>query len=74
MDVGMRDTTRHINHRRPSVSAPRAATAVIMQPATTRAGRVDRLRRLVAAGQYQVNARAVAHQIMFVAGVPALEE
>ena len=40
----------------------------------TRAERVDLLRRLVAAGQYQVSPRALATRIMFVAGVPALEE
>ncbi len=73
MGVGMRDTTRHITHRRPPLSAPRARATVIAQPPMTRVERVDLLRRLVAAGQYQINPRAIATRIMFVAGVPALD-
>jgi len=74
MDVGMRDTTRHITHRRPALSARHATTAVVMQPAASRADRVDLLRRLVSAGQYQVNARTLAIHILAAAGTPALEE
>jgi anti-sigma28 factor (negative regulator of flagellin synthesis) len=44
------------------------------QPAMSRAQRVDTLRRLVAAGQYQVNPRLLATRIMSMAGVPALDE
>lgn len=75
MGVGMRDTSRYISHRRPPVSAPRATSSarVLVQPSLTRAGRVDLLRRLVAAGQYQVNPRAVALKIMSMAGVPTLD-
>lgn len=69
----MRDTTRHINHRRPPLSAPAAKTTVIAQPPMTRAERVDLLRRLVGAGQYQVNPRLLAARIMLAAGVPFTE-
>ncbi|HEX3696751.1 MAG TPA: flagellar biosynthesis anti-sigma factor FlgM [Polyangia bacterium] len=40
----------------------------------TRAARVDLLRRLVGAGQYQVSPRALATRILLVAGIPALDE
>ncbi|HVR62386.1 MAG TPA: flagellar biosynthesis anti-sigma factor FlgM [Polyangia bacterium] len=79
----MRDTTRHISHRRPPLSSPRAKTmtreisrtgSVVAPSAMTRAERVDLLRRLVGAGQYQVSAPSLAARIMSVAGVPALEE
>ena len=40
----------------------------------TRAERVDLLRRLVAAGQYQVNARVLALKIMTKARVPVTAE
>jgi len=73
MGVGMRDTTRHITHRRAPVSARRATATLLTQPASSRADRVDLLRRLVSAGQYQVNARTLAIHILAVAGVPALE-
>ena len=83
MGVGMRDTNRHISHRRPPLSSPRAKTtsrelsrtaSVVAPSHMTRAERVDLLRRLVGAGQYPVNARALAARIMFTAGMPALEE
>jgi Anti-sigma-28 factor, FlgM len=74
MGVGMRDTTRHISHRRHPVSAPGAKTKVAAHPPMTRSERVDLLRRLVAAGQYPVNPRVLAGRIMSAAGIPALEE
>jgi hypothetical protein len=36
--------------------------------------RIDALRRVVAAGQYRVNARALAGRILQVAGLPLLVE
>ena len=74
MGVGMRDTIRHITHRRPPLSPTRSTNTVVLQPAMSRAERVDTLRRLVAAGQYQVNPRALATRILSMAGVPALDE
>jgi anti-sigma28 factor (negative regulator of flagellin synthesis) len=74
MGVGMRDTTRHINHNRAPLSAPHSAKHAFVHPAMTRAARVDLLRRLVGAGQYQVSPRALATRILLVAGIPALDE
>ena len=62
----MSGTNRHIT-RRPPLPAPRAALqagAVVNSPA-----RVDALRKLVAAGQYQVSPRWLATKIFRAAGV-----
>jgi hypothetical protein len=68
----MSDTNRHMTHRRPPVSA-RRASAPISAPSSAPAGRVDALRRLVAAGQYRVDAKHVAMRIFRAAGVPLPE-
>jgi anti-sigma28 factor (negative regulator of flagellin synthesis) len=62
----MSDTNRHITHRRPSTRAPGASlqTAPVTSPA-----RVEALRKLVAAGQYQVSPRWLATKIFGAAGV-----
>jgi hypothetical protein len=71
----MRDTNRHINRRRPPHAAPRTAPAASPshQVHVSSPDRVDALRRIVAAGLYRVNARALATRIMQVAGAPVLE-
>jgi hypothetical protein len=73
--VGMRDTNRHITHRRPPVSTTRRALAPLAPPAATSASadRVDALRRLVAAGQYRVDAKHLAMKIFRAAGVSITE-
>jgi anti-sigma28 factor (negative regulator of flagellin synthesis) len=62
----MSDTNRHITHRRPAVHAPGASlqAAPVSSPA-----RVEALRKLVAAGQYQVSPRWLATKIFRSAGV-----
>ena len=62
----MSDTNRHTTHRRPAVHAPGAAlqAAPVSSPA-----RVEALRKLVAAGQYQVSPRWLATKIFRAAGV-----
>ena len=67
--VGMRNTTRHnTTHRRPPISAHRAAAPAAPQVVAS-SNKVDTLRRLVAAGQYHVNARYLAERIFKAAGL-----
>jgi anti-sigma28 factor (negative regulator of flagellin synthesis) len=66
--VGMSDTNRHMTHRRPPARAI-AAPPMGAPPAVTAASRVEALRQLVAAGQYQVSARWLATRIFRAAGV-----
>jgi len=54
----MRDTSRQITPRRPPASVLPTETH-----SATSAARVEALRRLVAAGRYQVNARRLAQEI-----------
>ena len=68
----MSDTNRHMTHRRPPVSA-RRVLAPISTPTAAPARRVDALRRLVAAGQYRVDAKHLAIRIFRAAGVPLPE-
>jgi hypothetical protein len=66
----MSDTSRHFTHRRPPVSAVHAtAPAPTPGPATASAARLEALRNLVAAGQYHVSAKWLAHKICRAAGV-----
>jgi anti-sigma28 factor (negative regulator of flagellin synthesis) len=67
----MSDTPRHTT-RRPPVSAPRAAIAAGATVATS-PQRVEALRRLVAAGRYDVNPRYLATKIFRAAGVKVPE-
>jgi hypothetical protein len=69
MGVGMRDTTRHITHRRPPVPVQRALPPG-REPSVTLPVHLDALRQLIASGQYQVNARYLAMKIFRAAGVP----
>ena len=62
----MSDTNRYITHRRPAVQAP--GTSLQAAPVTSPA-RVEALRKLVAAGQYQVSPRWLATKIFGAAGV-----
>jgi hypothetical protein len=64
----MSNTTRHISHRRPPISARRAAAPNPSQLVAS-SDKVDTLRRLVAAGQYQVNAKYLAMKIFKAAGL-----
>jgi hypothetical protein len=64
IDVGMSDTSRQITPRRPPAAVVHTAAHT---PAP--AARIEALRRLVAAGRYQVNAKALAHRICQVARV-----
>jgi hypothetical protein len=66
--VGMSNTTRHIPHRRPPVSAQRAA-APMGQVSANSPSRVDTLRRLVAAGQYHVSPKYLAMKIFRASGL-----
>ena len=66
--VGMSNTTRHISRRRPPVSAPRSAAPMAPQSVQS-ANKVDTLRRLVAAGQYQVSPKYLAMKIFKAAGL-----
>jgi anti-sigma28 factor (negative regulator of flagellin synthesis) len=72
----MRDTTRHISNRRPPKAAPRVALPAHASHQVTVASsdRIDALRRVVAAGQYRVNARALAGRILQAAGMPQIAE
>jgi anti-sigma28 factor (negative regulator of flagellin synthesis) len=65
----MRNTTRHISQRRPPVSAQRAAAPTAPQIVANSANKVDTLRRLVAAGQYQVSPKYLAMKIFKAAGL-----
>jgi hypothetical protein len=62
----MSDTNKYITHRRPAVRASGApfSAAPVNSPA-----RVEGLRKLVAAGQYQVSPRWLATKIFRAAGV-----
>ena len=68
----MSDTSRHLIHRRSPelASHPQAALA---DHTSNSAARVDALRKLVAAGQYHVSAKWLAHRICRCAGVPVIE-
>ena len=63
----MSDTNRYISHRRPAVSASRnpVETGFLVNAPS----RVESLRKLVAAGQYQVSPRWLANKIFGAAGV-----
>lgn len=64
----MSNTNRYIGPRRPPVAAHQSslqAGALINAPS-----RVEALRRLVSAGQYQVSPRWLATKILRAAGVP----
>jgi anti-sigma28 factor (negative regulator of flagellin synthesis) len=64
----MSNTTRHISRRRPAVSAPRAAAPTPPQIVAS-SNKVDTLRRLIAAGQYQVSPKYLAMKIFKAAGL-----
>ena len=66
----MSDTNRHISHRRPATRAP--GTSLQGGPMTP-PSRVEALRKLVAAGQYQVSPRWLATKIFNAAGVKVPE-
>ena len=66
--VGMSNTTRHIQRRRPPVQAQRVAAPSAPQVVNS-ANKVDALRRLVAAGQYQVSPKYLAMKIFKAAGL-----
>jgi anti-sigma28 factor (negative regulator of flagellin synthesis) len=71
MDVVMRDTSRHlIQHR---LTETGSHTAPLTDHVTNSAARVEALRKLVAAGQYHVSAKWLAHRICRCAGVPVVE-
>jgi anti-sigma28 factor (negative regulator of flagellin synthesis) len=62
----MSDTNKHITHRRPAAHAP----GMTLQAAPVSSpGRVEALRKQVAAGQYQVSPRWLATKIFTAAGV-----
>jgi hypothetical protein len=72
--VGMSNTNRHITHRRHPVPARRALPAMtVLAPGAAPSSRVEALRRLVAAGQYRVDAKHLAMRIFRAAGVPLPE-
>ena len=64
----MSNTTRHISQRRPPVPAQRASAPRAPQ-SVQGANKVDTLRRLVAAGQYQVSPKYLAMKIFKAAGL-----
>jgi anti-sigma28 factor (negative regulator of flagellin synthesis) len=65
----MSNTTRHISRRRPPVSAQRSAAAPTPPQIVASSNKVDTLRRLVAAGQYQVSPKYLAMKIFKAAGL-----
>jgi hypothetical protein len=65
--VGMRDTNRYMTHRRPPASSQRALPP--QSPSGALPAHVETLRKLVAAGQYQINPRYLAMKIFRAAGV-----
>jgi hypothetical protein len=67
--VGMRNTTRHTTQRRPPISAHRATAPVAPPQTVVSSNKVDTLRRLVAAGQYQVSPKYLAMKIFKAAGL-----
>jgi anti-sigma28 factor (negative regulator of flagellin synthesis) len=79
MDVGMSDSSRHLTHRRsPGSASHHEAAAVATAPlaehvSVSSAARVEALRKLVAAGQYHVSAKWLAHRIFRCAGIPVEE-
>ncbi len=68
----MRDSSRHLVHRRLSESASHPALP-LTDHVTNSSARVEALRKLVAAGQYHVSAKWLAHRICRCAGVPVDE-
>ena len=77
MAVGMSDTSRHLTHRRSPGSEAQRQAAAAGPPAdhvsTSSSARVEALRKLVAAGQYHVSAKWLAHRIFRCAGIPVEE-
>jgi anti-sigma28 factor (negative regulator of flagellin synthesis) len=68
--VGMSNTTRHTpSQRRPPLSAQRASAPPAAPQSVVGANKVDTLRRLVAAGQYQVSPKYLAMKIFKAAGL-----
>jgi hypothetical protein len=65
--VGMSDTNRYIT-RRPPLSAS-SRELVASSPSVNSPAKVEALRKLVAAGQYQVSPRWLATKIFRAAGV-----
>jgi len=61
----------HSKYIAPGIRARAASVPAMsmMEPTERMSPRVEALRKLVAAGQYQVSARHLAHQIMRAAGV-----
>jgi len=68
----MRNTTRHISKRHPPVRSPRAPESAPAQIIAS-GDKVDTLRRLVAAGQYQVSPKYLAMKIFKAAGLSTSE-
>jgi hypothetical protein len=64
---GMSDTNRYIT-RRPPLSAP-SRGLIASGPSVNSPAKVEALRKLVAAGQYQVSPRWLATKIFRAAGV-----
>jgi anti-sigma28 factor (negative regulator of flagellin synthesis) len=64
----MSNTTRHISQRRPPVAAQRASAPASPQ-SVQGVNKVDTLRRLVAAGQYQVSPKYLAMKIFKASGL-----
>jgi anti-sigma28 factor (negative regulator of flagellin synthesis) len=73
MDVGMSDTSRHLIHRRSSAMAAPPQAHLAEHVSSSSAARVEALRRLVAAGQYHVSPKWLAHRIFRCAGIPVEE-
>jgi hypothetical protein len=72
MEEGMSDTSRHLIQRR--LSEPPSHSALpLTDHVTNSSARVEALRKLVAAGQYHVSAKWLAHRICRCAGVPVDE-
>lgn len=69
----MSDTSRQVTHRRLRSSGPLTTAPIAVSAERSPANRVEALRRMVAAGQYHVNTRALALRICRVAGVPIEE-
>jgi hypothetical protein len=65
----MRNTTRHISHRRPPLAARPAAAPTTPPQVVASSNKVDTLRRLVAAGQYHVSPKYLAMKIFKAAGL-----
>ena len=65
----MSNTTRHISKRRPPVRSVRTPVAAAPAQIIAKGDKVDTLRRLVAAGQYQVSPKYLAMKIFKAAGL-----